>query len=78
MCKVETTHRDKKNEKRKVKSITKNPAKSAMFEDRDGKSQSVLDYWKTTKYKPLAYPFLPCLDVSKGKRVNYLPPEVCR
>ena len=37
---------------------------------------TVEKYW-TQKYGSLRYSWLPCLDVSKGKRVNYLPMEVC-
>ena len=37
---------------------------------------TVEQYWKQ-KYGPLRYAWLPCLDVSKGRRVNYLPMEVC-
>ncbi|GMH35414.1 hypothetical protein BSKO_03282 [Bryopsis sp. KO-2023] len=74
---VQTTHRPQgKNQKRKSTGLTKKAATGATFGDREGNQQTVAEYWKKA-YGPLKYPFLPCLDVSKGKRVNYLPPEAC-
>lgn len=43
---------------------------------KDGTQQTVAAYWQQ-KYGPLRYPWFPCLDVGRGKKVNYLPAEVC-
>ncbi|GMH42602.1 hypothetical protein BSKO_10521 [Bryopsis sp. KO-2023] len=73
---VITTHREGRNQKRKVKGLTKGAARDLMFQSQDGKSQSVAQYWESA-YGPLKLDFLPCLDVSRGPKINYLPPEVC-
>lgn len=44
--------------------------------DMQGRQIDVASYWKTA-YGPLRYPWLPCIDVSKKGKQNYLPIEVC-
>lgn len=73
---VKTTHRQNSGKKFKCRGITNDPATDAMFVLRDGTEMSVGQYWGQ-KYGPLQFPWMPCLDVSKGGKVMYLPPEVC-
>ena len=60
----------------RCKGLTDKPATQAMFQLKDGASMSVAEYWRQ-KYGPLQFPWMPCLDVSKGRKINFIPPEVC-
>ena len=60
----------------RCRGLTRNSASHEIFTLRDGTSLSIADYWEE-KYGELQYPWLPCLDVSKGRKKNYLPMEVC-
>lgn len=73
--KVMPTHRQS-SRKHKCVGLTNQSAADTVFELGSGMSISVAKYWEQ-RYNPLRYPQLPCLDVSKRHRINYLPPEVC-
>ena len=60
----------------RCRGLTNQPATQANFRLADGRELSVAQYWHE-KYGDLRYPWLPCLDVSKGGRITYLPMEVC-
>lgn len=72
---ISPTHR-RSSKKHRCVGLTSHSAFDTVFELRNGSSVSVAQYWEQY-YSPLRYPHLPCLDVSKGRRINYLPPEVC-
>lgn len=56
--------------------MTTQPATRATFTDKENNMRTVDKYWAEA-YGPLKFPFLPCLDVSKGRKTTFLPPEVC-
>lgn len=56
--------------------LTEQSASQLVFELKSGESVTVAEYWQQ-QYGPLRFPQLPCLNLTKGKKVNYLPPEVC-
>eukprot|EP00210_Caulerpa_lentillifera_P004611 g4397.t1 len=72
---VSPTHRQSRKKHRCI-GLTNQSAAEMMFELRDGSASSVAQYWMHN-YGRLRFPNLPCLDVSKGRKINYLPPEVC-
>lgn len=72
---VSPTHR-RSTRKHRCIGLTSQSAADTVFELANGESVSVAEYWEQ-HYGPLRFPHLPCLNVSKGRKMNYLPPEVC-
>ncbi|KAF9035930.1 argonaute-like protein [Panaeolus papilionaceus] len=57
-----------------IKSVSNKSALTAKFQDREGKTISVADYFRALMGKPLAHPQLPCIEVGNGA---LFPMEVC-
>lgn len=81
--KVTVTHRLTK-QKYTVIGLTKDKTRNLSFQlqDPDGVNAgpqrvSLVDYFMEKHGKPIDLLNIPCLDVSKGSRVNYLPMEFC-
>eukprot|EP00210_Caulerpa_lentillifera_P001708 g1641.t1 len=73
---VTPTH-NRSSRKYRCIGLTDKSAAEMSFPLKDGSSCTVKEYWEQ-RYGALRFPQLPCLDVSRGKKINYLPPEVCQ
>lgn len=73
---VTPTHRQS-SKKYRCLGLTERSAAETVFEMKNGQSMTIAEYWQK-QYGPLRFPQLPCLNVTKGKRVNFLPLEVCK
>ena len=70
---VRTTYRGEMKLRFKINGVSNLPAKEIMFENRDGKSISIVDYFKEVYNITLKYPYLPVVYkvnnvVCKGNR----------
>lgn len=71
---IKVTHRGDFQPKFKIMKLSPLPAAQTMFEDADGKSMSVVQYFQQHHNMRLEYPNLPCVTVRKGSQ---LPMEIC-
>lgn len=74
---IYSSHLKKKRKyKMTKKSVFVYPANKQSFPC-EGKSITVLEYFKTQHQIVLKHPYLPCIDVGRGEKVVALPMEVC-
>ena len=78
-CRIEVTHRGGENKRRyKVVGLSADSAEQTFFEDQDGQTPSVADYFAIKYNITLKYPKLPCLVVGSTQKSVFMPIEVCR
>lgn len=58
---VRTTHRGDMRQRFKIASVSTLPAKDVTFEDSNGKTVSIVDYFRDVYQKTVKYPFLPVI-----------------
>jgi eukaryotic translation initiation factor 2C len=58
---VRTTHRGDMKQRFKIASVSSLPAKDVFFEDSNGKSVSIVDYFRDVYQIKVRYPYLPVI-----------------
>ncbi|XP_058072010.1 protein argonaute 2-like isoform X2 [Magnolia sinica] len=78
--KVTVNHR-KTSQKYEVVGLTRDNTNNVKFEINSGTDSKgvlfIVDYFRDKYGKAVVYKRIPCLDLSKNKRVNYVPMEFC-
>ncbi|KAG9456830.1 hypothetical protein H6P81_001338 [Aristolochia fimbriata] len=75
--KVLITHRSEKR-KYKISGVSSMPARDLRFNDEQGRSLSVAQYFKERYSFTLQHAHWPCLQVGSDNKPTYLPMEVCK
>lgn len=73
--KIFVTHRGEKKPKYKIAKLSREPASRLTFQDSDGNSKSVAQYFQEHHNIRLEFPNMPCVTTGKG---NQIPMEVCQ